>query len=451
MGPVEPSPSTSDPRPDDSHPRHDRRSASTVVLGAGLTGMSAACHLRRSGVSCRVLEREQRAGGLAVTTEERGYRWDRTGHLLHVKDEAIRKLALCWIGDRFDTIERRSAIWSHGVYTRYPFQANTYGLPAEVAYECVMGFVEAQKRDPGPINNFEDYCRAHFGDGISRHFMIPYNTRVWGVPPTEISASWCERFVPRPTLEDVIAGAFGVKRGELGYNARFIYPHDGIGQLAEGMAAELGDVALGCEVTRIDVRDKRVFVGDEAIGYEHLISTLPLDRLVAMIADAPDAVRDAARKLRVTPLWYLDVALRSPCQRPHHWIYVPEEKYPFYRVGCYSHFSKRMAPPGKANLYVELVDRREPELSTLLPRVAAALVEMGLIKSPEAIVFARKRRIAHAYVIFDRAWESARNTITSYLSTVGVISTGRYGGWNYSSMGDALAFGRDAAQEVLQR
>ena len=30
-----------------------------------------------------------------------------------------------------------------------------------------------------------------------------------------------------------------------------------------------------------------------------------------------------------------------------------------------------------------------------------------------------------------------------------IISNGRYGGWNYSSMGDALRFGRDAAQQAV--
>lgn len=419
-----------------------------VVLGGGLTGMSAAHWLKSHGAPFRLLERDERAGGLATTSEERGYRFDRTGHLLHVEDERIRAMAIRWIGPEHAVIERRSAIWSHGVYTRYPFQANTHGLPPEVAYACVMGFIEAQRHPPSRVDNFEEYCLAHFGEGISRHFMIPYNTRVWGVPPTEISAAWCERFVPRPRLEDVIAGAVGLARGELGYNARFIYPDHGIGQLADGMAAGL-DVELGRAPSRIDARRSVLEVAGEEVPYRRLISTIPLAALVALIADAPDAVRRAANKLRTSHLHYLDVALRGPCEKPYHWIYVPEERYPFYRVGCYSHFSKRMAPPGKASLYVELADRSPPDLATLLPKVADGLVEMGVIKSPEAIVFARARRIDHAYVIFDRDHQPALDVITPYLDSVGIVSTGRYGGHNYSSMGDALAFGRDAAARVI--
>jgi hypothetical protein len=36
------------------------------------------------------------------------------------------------------------------------------------------------------------------------------------------------------------------------------------------------------------------------------------------------------------------------------------------------------------------------------------------------------------------------------LQEQGIISAGRYGGWNYSAMEDALIFGRAAAQEARE-
>ena len=35
----------------------------------------------------------------------------------------------------------------------------------------------------GRPTNFEEYCLRHFGAGISKHFMIPYNEKIWGVSP----------------------------------------------------------------------------------------------------------------------------------------------------------------------------------------------------------------------------------------------------------------------------
>ena len=57
--------------------------------------------------------------------------------------------------------------------------------------------------------------------------MIPYNEKIWGVHPREITAAWCSRFVPLPNLEQVIAGAVGAGPPEMGYNQSFLYPKAG--------------------------------------------------------------------------------------------------------------------------------------------------------------------------------------------------------------------------------
>ena len=114
-----------------------------AILGAGLTGMSAAIELERRGVGYRIFEKLAQPGGHAVTIEDNGFRFDRTGHLLHLKSDALRAEVLDWIGPDHLRIQRRSVIWSNGVYTRYPFQANTFGLPAQVAYDCLQGFLAA--------------------------------------------------------------------------------------------------------------------------------------------------------------------------------------------------------------------------------------------------------------------------------------------------------------------
>lgn len=427
-------------------------SAAVAILGAGLTGMSAAFHLAEMGVPYRLFERLPHPGGHVITLEEEGFRFDRTGHLLHLRDPAMRQHCLSWIGGDYLEVERRSMIWSSGVYTRYPFQANTFGLPPQVAYECLSGFIDAYfaKEKPEP-KNFEEFCKIHFGIGISKHFMIPYNTRLWGVRPDEITAAWCSRFVPLPKLEDVLSGAVGRSSGELGYNARFVYPRLGIGELSRGLAAAIASAApIECNrAPKAISPDRRMLHFDnEDVQYDVLISTMPLPSLIELLSPAPEAIKQAASKLRCTHLYYLDIALDTPCEQPFHWIYVPEARYPFYRVGCYSHFSPAMAPPGKACLYIELADRNPPDLSALLPEVAKGLCEMGIIHSKEAIRFARLRRIDHAYVIFDHAYYPSLQAIRPYVDEARIVPAGRYGGWNYSSMEDALIFGKQAAEQA---
>ncbi len=418
-----------------------------VVLGAGLTGLSAAIELGRLGLPSRVLERASRVGGHAVTEVDRGFSFDRTGHLLHLRDPDVRADVLRWIGDDHLTVSRRSFVYSHGVYTRYPFQANTFGLPPAVAYECVMGFLDARSRSHPPARDFREHCLQVFGEGIAAHFMIPYNEKLWGVAATEITAAWCQRFVPVPRVEDVIAGAVGLHDRELGYNASFVYPRRGIGALPEAMAREVPGIELERKVVAVDWRARRVVARGEAVPYERLVSTLPLDVLGRALVDPPDVVRDAVAKLRCTSLSYLDVALRRPILRDLHWVYVPARELPFYRIGCYSNFSPDVAPPGKSSLYVELSERG-PVDEAAVTRALDGLVTMGLVASRDDVEFVRARTLSHAYVIFDHDYYGALAVLEPFLREQGIVSTGRYGGWNYSSMEDALLFGRAAAREL---
>lgn len=419
-----------------------------LVIGAGLAGLSASVHLRRAGIPQRVVEQSNKAGGLASTWTEAGYRFDCTGHLFHAKDPSIagwvRELlgAGAWL-----EIDRKSVVYSNGVTTKYPFQANVAGLPKEVAYACVRDFVHA-KLNPSPDGprTFEEYCLQHFGAAISREFMIPYNEKLWGVHPREISASWCDRFVPRPSLDDVLRGAFGVDPPELGYNTKLLYPRLGMGELGDALVERAAPLDLATHPVAIDANARRATLSNgDVVAYRSLISTMPLTSLIDRITDAPDEVREARKLLRATSLHYLDLALNTPCERPYHWCYVPEARFCFYRVGCYSNFSGAMAPAGKACLYVELSSREEPVLSKVLPEVAAGLVEMGWIRAPEAIRFARARRVDPAYVLYDAHRDAAMAAIQPFLERVGIQSIGRYGAWIYSSMEDALVSGRDAA------
>ena len=425
-----------------------------AVLGGGLTGLSASLFLRRAGVRHRAFEREAVPGGHAVTIAEAGFRFDRTGHLLHLRTPEMRALASELLPpEQYRKLQRRSAVFSHGVYTRYPFQANTFGLPPEVAYECVSGFLAAhfapQHAEP---RNFEEFCLRHFGAGISRHFMLPYNARLWGVPPSEVTSEWCQRFVPLPQLEDVLRGALGAQAPELGYNTDFWYPALGIGTFSEALAART-ELELSRAPQHIDLERRVLVFDDEELPFDVLLSSVPLPALLRLLSRLPETVAEAASQLRATHLHYFDLGLAVPNPNPYHWIYVPEDRYPFYRVGCYSHFSDKLAPPGKSSLYVELADRRAPNPERALEGVVAGLGELGLLKGKQDIELSRLRTIDYAYVIYDHQYRAALDVIEPFLAQQRIISTGRYGAWNYSSMEDALLMGKNAAgraQALLQ-
>ena len=426
-----------------------RSGPEVVILGGGLTGISAAVHLRRPWV---LFEKNDRLGGHARTDGRDGHFFDKTGHWLHLRDPYTKQLVADLLPDQMVRVERKARIFSHGVLTRYPFQGNLHGLPPEIVSECLIDFVRAHNdpRSSEPAKNFEDFCLKKFGAGISRHFMIPYNQKLWGVHPREITAEWCSRFVPIPKLEDVIKGAVGDVPPEIGYNVSFLYPKQGgIETLTRALVSRLagGEVALSTPVEKVNLRERTINIGGDTISWRALVATIPLPELVARLTDAPKEIEEAAGKLRCTPVRYLNVATKSSPNADFHWIYVPEEKFPFYRVGIYTNAVPAMAPPGRGSLYVELSDRGPmPRVDDIMPDVAQALAAAGAINGADDVLFAEIKELKYAYVVFDDNYYSCVDTLIKYFEANDVYPRGRYGSWIYNAMEDSILDGKKVAE-----
>lgn len=431
----------------------------TLVLGAGLTGLSCAYHIGDPG-RYRIVERESAVGGLARTRKRPGgFLCDGTGHWLHLRQEKTKALVDRLLGDNLAPRERKARVFSKGVYTLYPFQANTFGLPKEVVAECLSGLVAAKVGEglPEP-KNYQEWIRRSFGEGICKHFMYPYNQKIYGVPLDTLAANFAAKYIPQPDVDSVIKGALGLSKEALGYNATFVYPKQGgIGALPEALRAGLTrEVELGRAPISVDLPNKTVRMKDgEVIAFERLVNTVPLDVFVdLLLAGAPEvvpeAVVEAKAKLRANSVLYFDVAIKGApkAHQDYHWIYLPEEDFPFYRVGSYSAVEPSLAPAGHRSYYVELGHYGEVDPSRFEQPVLDGLKRLGIVERDEDVVFMIPNVLSPAYVLFDHAYEKARQTILQWLDSTDVVTMGRYGRWQYNAMEDALREGMEAAELV---
>jgi protoporphyrinogen oxidase len=251
----------------------------------------------------------------------------------------------------------------------------------------------------------------------------------------------------------VVRGAVGDVPPEMGYNIAFLYPKKGgIETLSRALhsrvQAERGDsqLSLDTQFDAISAEKKTITIGGETMPYRALVATVPLPELVARLTEAPREVVEAAARLRCTPVRYLNVATKVSPRADFHWIYVPEEKYPFYRVGIYTNAVPQMAPPGRGSFYVELSDRRAGlKADDVLPDVADAMIATGAIASRDDILFAELKELKYAYVVFDESYYASVATITKHLEGHAIYPRGRYGSWIYNAMEDSMMAGRDVA------
>jgi protoporphyrinogen oxidase len=429
-----------------------------VVLGAGLAGLSAAYHLQED-CDVSVLEREDRPGGLCRSVVKDGFTFDLTGHLLHLRRPEIRALVEKLIPeDRFVKIDRKAFIHSHGTFTPYPFQVNTHGLPAEVVAECLVGFVEATRA--GPVStgeaeriSFKEWVERTFGAGIARHFMIPYNEKLWLTDLQEVTCDWVSWSIPRPSLSEVVDGALGISRKAFGYNPSFLYPRrGGIQVLPDALAARVRNITFGSEAVSIDPQRRTVSTrSGETLPYERLVSTLPLPRLLAIAKGLPSWMSEAARMMRHVAVINLNLGLDRLVEPDRHWVYFPERDFVFYRAGFPASFTPEAAPAGCSSIYVEIAARPgEPwDEQRLYEQARAGLIRAGILRGSDRIVTRTAFYINPAYVIYDRHRREILPRVHAELARHGIHSIGRYGGWYYNSMEDSMADGRTLALEIL--
>jgi protoporphyrinogen oxidase len=170
-----------------------------------------------------------------------------------------------------------------------------------------------------------------------------------------------------------------------------------------------------------------------------------------LAAGLPAGVRAARRRLRYNTVWNLNLGIDRADVTDKHWIYYPEKKYPFYRVGCSSNFSRELAPAGQSSLYVEVsrpggtrVDVKKMEAAIL-----KSLKQVGLLRRGDELTAREWMPIKVGYVVYDFNRTRAVDQIFNYLATVSTESIGRYGGWKYSFMEETILDGKRCAQRLM--
>ena len=151
--------------------------ASTICIGAGPAGLTAAYHLSKAGAPVTVLERDPvNVGGISRTETYKGFRFDIGGHRFFSKSREIEALWNEILGDQFIDRPRKSRIFYQRKLFDYPLKA----------FDALMklGIVESM------------LCMASYGRAKLMPIAQPKASRT-GSPTS--SAGACSASSSRPT------------------------------------------------------------------------------------------------------------------------------------------------------------------------------------------------------------------------------------------------------------
>lgn len=420
----------------------------TIILGGGVTGLAAGL---ASGET--VFEATEAPGGICssyyvrpgsrqrlhtVPADGEAYRFEiGGGHWIFGGDPAV----LRFLSDLapMECYARRSSVYFHerDAYVPFPLQDNLRFLPQDIVTQSLAEMA----RPTGSFRTMKEWLEANFGPTLCRLFFFPFHELYTAGLYGEIAPQ--DAYKSPVNLAQVVRGAFG-QAVAAGYNVKFVYPIDGLNALAQRIAAR-ADMRYGKRVVKIDPQKKEIaFADGSSAGYEQLISTLPLNRMLELTGLSVDQPADPFTSVLVLNIG----AVRGPKCPPDHWLYNPDAKSGFHRVGFYSNvdssFLPRSAQPAatRVNIYVEraYVGGQKPseaEIAGYQKAVEKELQDWGFIGEVE-VDDPTWIDVAYTWARPGSQW---RTQAMRRLEDNHIYPVGRYARWVFQGIADSVRDG----------
>ncbi len=446
-----------------------------IILGGGLTGLSAGFVLTKAGLPVKVFESGAAVGGLSRTITHGEFRFDLGGHRFYTKNKKTENFVRDLLGGELISVQRKSKIFMHNRYFDYPLKPLNamFGLGIPTTLKIISDYmaerVKRLKKDSDAVS-LEDWVVGKFGRKMFDIYFKEYSEKVWGLDCSRISAEWVAQRIKGLSLGVAIKNAFFKFSGRNipTLADSFIYPSLGIGRIAEKLSENIGKnnnhVAVNSSVRRLShdgMRIKSAVVSNCRQTYDiegsEFISSIPLTAMVQMLHPAPpDNVISAASELKYRDLIIVTVMINRERVTDQTWIYLPEQKISFGRIHEPKNWSTAMAPEGKTHIVAEYFCAEGDAVwntddAGLTDRTIKNLHALGFIKINEA-VDSTVLRIPKAYPLFEVGYERHYDTICSYLGKFQNLHiAGRSGMFKYYNMDHVIEAGIETAEKIIRK
>lgn len=442
---------------------------SILILGGGLTGLTAAHLFARQGDRVRLIEADDRIGGLAKTVESNGCLFDLGPHEFCTTNRQLVELLRSLLGDRLLLREKRACQFYRGKNLTYPFTPGDIlrlGIPftAQVCLETITARLKSLYWETHDYS-FEKWVTRRFGRTLYRSYFGPYTRKVWGIDPDTLDARTASDRIAFNSIFDLALKTFDyyvLGRDDFSsihspLKHSFYYVEKGIGSLGLALAAEAirygAEIRTGSPARHVEIENDRAIAvtleGGERIGdFDTLISTLPLPDLLGAlrISLLPTGIRYRA-------MVFVFLAVPRASLTSHHWIYYPDPAIVFQRLSDFSHFNAGMTPEGVTGLCLEISCFMSDETWNLsddeiLRRCRRDLASVGVL-SEEAAARARVMRLPHIYPLQVVGYiEKVREMLAELAHYPNIVSIGRQGLYKYCNMNECMEIAIDAVEQI---
>ncbi len=436
-----------------------------VVLGAGLTGLSAASAL---GPRCVVLEKDHRPGGLVKTECFDGYWFDRVIHLLYFREPETESRIRALLGDHLAPLVPEAWVEVGPGVARFPLQTHLGHLNAAAVVDCLSDFARvAFAPESASPRNFQNFLLSSFGRALCDLFFPPYNRKMWKRPLDTLAPSGFQWNIARPDFDQVLRGAIEPDGAFESYNDNGWYPRPpensavrGMEYLARALAQRVHDLRLGHKVVSVNGEARLILVQSQERQQQFeyrfaCMTSLPLPQMIQYSVQAPDTLKQEMKHLVRNRVWTVALSIQGP--RPEgtgHWRYYADESIVFNRL-IFMHTFDPLSAPGRGwGVMAEITEPAEspcPDADTLRRVVLRDMARVDIMPPGCEVVDVHVLLVDPAYVVFTLENQAIMEAARCFLKSFDIVPLGRYGRWEYSSMAQVMRDGFQWTHEVESR
>ncbi|MFN7961935.1 MAG: protoporphyrinogen oxidase [Thermoanaerobaculia bacterium] len=224
-----------------------------LVIGAGISGLALAWHLRRGGTRVAVLEREERVGGALLTLRRDGFLFELGPNTVVAGSGALERL-LSGLGLEAEMVAakpqaKKRYLWHQGrlqALPASPFALLASPLLSRRARLRLLREPWVGRASPGAEESVAAFLGRRLGPEAVVRLAAPFVAGVWAGDPARLSMPWA--FPRLAALErehgSLLRGLLASRR-QGPSRGRLLAPKRGWGWLAERLAGEVGAVFPG--------------------------------------------------------------------------------------------------------------------------------------------------------------------------------------------------------------
>jgi len=329
---------------------------STIVVGAGLAGLTAAYRLAIAGQKPLVLERYQSAGGLARAIEVEGEAIDALYHHIFSGDEAYIALAaelgleqeIEWLPSKMGVFTE-GRLWDFGTPASL-LRFRPLSFAAKTLFAAWTLYLQRVKR-PGKFEDLKasQWIRTHMGEEVWEKIWGPLLKQKFAEMAEEVAMVWLWRKI----------SLRGASRSRSGMGERLGYMRGSFIRLIDELCRRITDlggrVELAQEVRRINRQEEGTFIletAKESLTAFRVLAAVPAKDFLVMaghLLESDERKKIASLKTTGALCTFLEM---KHSLTPYYWLNIVDAEMPFGGLIEHTNYVPRTRYGNRHILYI---------------------------------------------------------------------------------------------------